>query len=73
MGPWLRMLLGPKGLQTLWELKVEELLVKRVKPFVLKLACPVGSEVDGSQLRISVCRSVRKSQFWHSLLPVIPS
>lgn len=56
-----------------------EPLVKMTRPFVLKLAYPVDSEVDGSEPRAAarmprplVQHSSSFSPFWHSLLPLIP-
>lgn len=55
------------------------MLVKPMKRFVLKLACPVNSEVDGFEWMTAVkvfARLVQRespfSPFWHSLLPLIP-
>lgn len=54
-------------------------LVKPMYPFVLKLAYPVDSEVDGSEQGTAERISERQVQhgspfspFWHSLLPLIP-
>lgn len=58
---------------------LQEPLVKLMRPFVLKLAYPLDSEVDGSERRTAARMSRRRVQhsssfspFWHSLLPVIP-
>lgn len=65
VGAWL----GPQ----LEELElVEVLLVKLMKPFVLKLAYLKDSEVDGSERRTAAHQVQRESPFWHSLLLLIP-
>lgn len=59
--------------------ELQEVLVKLMKQFVLKLAYLVDSEVDGSArrtaVRISECQMQRESPFspvWQSLLLLIP-
>lgn len=70
----------PQGLEESEVLReLQEVLVKPMKRFVLKLAYPADSEVDGSArrtvARISERRVQRESPFspfWHSLLLLIP-
>lgn len=68
-----------KELKELEELQLAEVLVKWMTQFVLKLACLVDSEVDGSGKRTAVWISVHQAQcesplspFWHFLLLLIP-
>lgn len=61
------------------ELEEPLVLVRWMTLFVLKLACLVDSEVDGSERRTAARISVRQarrespfSPFWHFLLLLIP-
>lgn len=47
--------------------------MKMLKMFVLKLACRVNSEVDGSQRSTAACQVPHKPPFWRSWLLLIPS
>lgn len=67
----------PEELQELREVPGEpEELQVLVKLFVLELAYPADSEVDGSErrtaARISERRGQQESPIWHSLLLLIP-
>lgn len=70
----------PKELPVLQELEVavveQQVLVKLMMQFVLKMAYLVDSEVGGSErvtaVRISAGRVQHETPFWHSLLPLIP-
>lgn len=72
VGVWLKL----EEQHVMQELQELQELVKRMKLFVLKLAYPVDSEVDGSErrtdARMSEHQMQHESPFWHSLLLLIP-